>query len=432
MTAPLFSPEDLAGISMLLRPARSEFERVYPGDPSDRQPVHSVYGGAHLFSAGTPAKLSRVALSILNTHAPDPGKLTEILGWALSEEQARSVHRRIIAKLEREAVEDYRIDFEDGYGPRSDAEEDGHAVQAARETAAALADGKLPPFFGIRIKPLTSELFSRSLRTLSLYLGELASGTRTVPANFVVTLPKVTLPEEVSALCQALSAMERRLGLAPLSLRMEIMVETPQAVLSKEGRSALPELVRASRGRCVSAHFGAYDYTAALNITSADQRLSHPACDFARHVMQVSLAGTGVRVSDGATTLMPTGSEAEVREAWKTSYEDIRRALSLGYFQGWDLHPGQLPIRYAAVYSFFEEGKAQAAARLKAFLERAAKATLSGNVFDDAATGQGLLNFFLRGISCGALDESDASRAGLTPEGLSSRSFLRILESKRE
>ena len=55
----------------------------------------------------------------------------------------------------------------------------------------------------------------------------------------------------------------------------------------------------------------------------------------------------------------------------------------------------------------------------------------AGNVFDDAATGQGLLNFFLRGISCGALTEAEALATGLTLAELRGRSFVRILKGRR-
>jgi hypothetical protein len=102
-----------------------------------------------------------------------------------------------------------------------------------------------------------------------------------------------------------------------------------------------------------------------------------------------------------------------------------------GFYQGWDLHPAQLPVRYAAVYSFFLEGLGAASTRLKNFIEKAAQATRVGEVFDDAASGQGLLNFFLRGISCGAITEGEAQKAGLTLAELQTRSFLKILEGRR-
>jgi citrate lyase beta subunit len=414
-----------------------------------RQPVHTVYGGAHLFRADTTRKLGDLALRAMDEHAPDAAALARAVG--LPDDLAGAVHARVAAKLRREPVEDLRIDFEDGYGARPGAEEDGHAAAAAREVARGVAAGSLPPFLGIRVKALDEEVRDRSLRTLDVFLSTLvAEAGPALPAGFVVTLPKVSMPEQVAALADVLTAHEGALGLAGGAIRIEIMVETPGALVGPDGGIALPRLVAAGRGRCDAAHFGAYDYTASLGITAAHQRLSHPACDFARHLMQVALAGTGVRLSDGATNVLPVPvhrpapggaplSEVEVEEnrravhaAWRLHYDHVRRALAQGYYQGWDLHPAQLPARYAAVYAFFLEGVDAAAARLRSFVERAARATLAGGVFDDAATGQGLLNFFLRAAAAGALTEEEAvARAGLSPEELRGRSFAAIAAGRR-
>src|SRR6202035_1458424 len=104
-----------------------------------------------------------------------------------------------------------------------------------------------------------------------------------------------------------------------------------------------------------------------------------------------------------------------------------RHSLVNGFYQGWDLHPGQLPSRYGTVYAFFLRSLPATSERLKNFISKAAQATLHGDTFDDAATGQGLLNFFLRGVNCGALTEQEALATGLTIDELRSRSFLKIL-----
>jgi hypothetical protein len=207
--------------------------------------------------------------------------------------------------------------------------------------------------------------------------------------------------------------------------------------------------VEASEGRCVAAHFGVYDYTASNNITAQYQSMVHPACDFARTVMKVSLAGTGIWLSDGATNIMPVGpnrpkdgkglSEKQktenrkvVQRIWKLNFEHINHSLMNGYYQGWDLHPAQLPVRYAAVYNFFLKELESSSKRLKTFMEKAAQATLIGDVFDDAATGQGLLNFFLQGIGCGAIKEEEVAATGLSIAEIRSRSFVRILKGRRK
>jgi citrate lyase beta subunit len=419
-----------------LRRANAAFARAYPGEGSERQPVHTVYGGAQLFVHDTAKKLGARALRLLDENAGGPLEFAEALGvrapeGGKAEEWARVLLDRVRAKLQREAVEDFRIDFEDGYGIRGDAEEDADARRVAHELAKGARLGTLPPFVGLRVKSLSNELAERSLRTLDLCVATLAAQAGGLVPGFVLTLPKITSVVQVAEFERALGRLERRTGLARGALRFELMVETPQSILDRQGRAALPALVAAARGRCAGAHFGTYDYTASLSITAAHQVMTHPACDFAKHVMQVSLAGTGIPLSDGATAVMPVGDRAAVRRAWRRHFEDVRASLRQGFYQGWDLHPGQLVSRYAAVFSFFLEGLAPASQRLRNFVEKAAQATLVGDVFDDAATGQGLLNYFLRGVSCGALTPEEAASTGLSLDEIRTRSFLAILKGRR-
>jgi citrate lyase beta subunit len=432
------TPEILEPIVAQLQRANRAHDAHFPGDSPARQPVHSVYGGAQLFKSDTPAKLGALALDMIRAYTPDAASFAECLSLP-SGQLANSVFERTVAKLQREPVEDYRIDFEDGYGNRTDAEEDGHAVSTAQAMARAVA---LPFFVGIRIKPLTEVLRSRSIRTLDLFLTALLAESGTLPANFAITLPKITVPEQVTALVRLLDTLEARLGLQPGAIRIELMIETPQVIIDRSGSVAIARLLDAAEGRCRCLHFGPYDYTASLNIGSAT--LSHPACDFARHVLQVSTAGRGVAIADGPTNIMPipphrkpanaeqmAENRVVVHRAMRLHFDNVRRSLAHGFYQGWDLHPGQLPTRYAAVYAFFLESFEGAAARLRNFVEKAAQATMVGDVFDDAATGQGLLSFFLRGINCGAFTEQEASAAGLTIDELRGRSFLEILKNRR-
>jgi citrate lyase beta subunit len=455
-------PEDSAkSINDQLSRANLETASLYPGETNLRQPVHTVYGGAHLFKADTAARLGTLARRSLEQFAPDAATLASATGMLDAVDSnaatqasrgalAETIYARVLEKLKREPVEDFRIDFEDGYGNRPDAEEDGHATAAATEVATGLRDGTLPPFIGIRIKPFNEELRARSVRTLDIFLSTLVEkcGGR-LPPNFVVTLPKITSPAQVAALAGIYDLLERQLGLDAGALRFEMMIETTQSIISASGEIALPLLLRAARGRCTAAHFGTYDYTAACQITAAHQHMLHPACDFAKHMMQVSFAGTGVWLSDGATNIMPVAphraAEGEqlspeqtrenartVHRAWRLHFEHVRHSLVGGFYQGWDLHPAQLPTRYAAVYSFFLESLDAASERLRNFVEKAAKATLVGDVFDDAATGQGLLNYFLRATNCGAITEDEATRlSGLTPEELRSGSFVKILNGRQ-
>ncbi|HEX7837808.1 MAG TPA: hypothetical protein VF469_10115 [Kofleriaceae bacterium] len=427
-----------------VRRAQARVSQRYPGDSGARQPVHTVYGGAHLFSSDTARKLGELALRALDAYAPDARTFAEAIG--LPGELAPKVYDRVRDKLGREPVEDFRIDFEDGYGNRPDDEEDGHAVAAAKQVAAGMVAGTLPPFLGIRVKPLSGELAARSLRTLDVFLTELLGTTKgTLPANFVVTLPKIQSRTDVEVLVEVFEQLEDRLDIENGALRVEFMVETTQSIFDPQGRSILPRLSRAAGGRLTGAHFGTYDYTANCDITAAHQRMRHPACDFAKHMMKVAFAGTGVMLSDGATNIMPVGphrgpnlseeqqraNRAAVFAAWRLHADDTRHSLINGFYQGWDLHPAQLPTRYGAVYGFFLEGLAAASERLRNFVDKAAQATLVGDVFDDAATGQGLLNYFLRGIACGAVTEQEALATGLSLEEIREKSFVKIMAARR-
>lgn len=448
MTTMSLSAETIYRALAPLDRAAAEVARAYPGDRVGRQPVHTVYGGAHLFRADTARKLGAVALRALDEYAPDAATFATVFGLG---PEAETIRARVVDKLTREPVEDLRIDFEDGYGVRPDAEEDAHAVAAAGEVVKGMAAKTLPPFLGIRIKPLDPELRARSVRTLDLFLTTLVAKTegRVLPEGFVVTLPKITTPEQVRALADVLDAIEPLLDIAPGTIGIELMIETTQSMFSASGEVALVSLLESARGRCRAAHFGAYDYTANCNIIAAHQRLTHPACDFARHLMQVAYARTGIWLSDGATNVLPVArhraapgaalSQAQVLEnrevvqgAFRLHYDNVRHALVHGFYQGWDLHPAQLPVRYAAIYAFFLEGLALATDRLKNFVEQAARATRVGEMFDDAATGQGLLNVFLMAVSSGAITEGEAASAtGLSVTELRSRSFAKILDNRR-
>jgi len=457
-----------------LKTANNAFQKIYPGDRPERQPVHTLYGGANLFKFDAAQALGQRALDIFNLYAPDFlvfGKVFGLQGIAdlpksatassvkkiyekLSADKRKQhpaylsyeVYHKVITKLKQEAIEDFRIDFEDGFGNRSNEEEDATAVQAAKEVALGMKKKTLPPFIGIRIKPFTEEMKERGLRTLDIFITTLVNETKgKLPNNFVVMLPKVTIPEQPAALASLMDSMETQLKLPKGILKMEMMVETTQSIMSSEGTNPLRKFILASKGRCIAMHFGTYDYTASCSITARYQEMDHPVCDFAHHVTKVALGHTGIWLSDGATNTMPIGphrgekltkqQQQENREvvhrAWKKGYDHIRHSLWNGFYQGWDLNPAQFPMRYAAVFAFFLESYDDAVERLKTFVDKAARATLIGDVFDDAATGQGLLNYFLQALNSGAITEKEMLATGLSLQEIRSRSFKYILENRK-
>jgi citrate lyase beta subunit len=408
-------------------------------------PVHVVYGGAQLYRADSAEKLGNLARRVMETWGHDDATFAKLVGLREGAD-AGELARRVREKLDRDPVEKTCIDFEDGYGLRPDDEEDIDAVRTANELAQAVR-GK-GPIVGIRIKALTRQTGERGARTLELFLTTLARATSgALPNGFTVTLPKVIEASEVSALAGLLALHESRLGFAQDSIGIELMVETPRAIVDPDGRIALPSLVAAARGRCVAAHLGAYDLTASLGVTAGHQRLDHPACTLARVLMQMSLAGTGVVVVDGATTVLPIPTHREtagapltetqreenmrdVHSAWELHARGVTSALALGIHQGWDLHPAQLPARFGAVYAFYLAERTAMAERLRSFVAKATQATRSGRIFDDAATGQGLLEFFARGVACGALFDDDVKATGLTMDELEGRSFAKIITAR--
>ncbi|MCA9796811.1 MAG: phosphoenolpyruvate kinase, partial [Candidatus Eremiobacteraeota bacterium] len=165
------SQDDLSPVLSHLERANRAYTAIYPGESSDRQPVHTVYGGAQLFVADRTVRLGEAARRVFEEVITEPEQLmAELEPGRHSPELARRLYQRVREKLEREPVEDFRIDFEDGYGNRPDEEEDGHAVKAAQEVALGHRQGSLSPFIGIRLKPFNEELKRRSIRTMDLFL----------------------------------------------------------------------------------------------------------------------------------------------------------------------------------------------------------------------------------------------------------------------
>jgi citrate lyase beta subunit len=354
----------------------------YPGEPAGRQPVHTVYVPAHRYGPELLADWGARAREIFAQRGDELGLDSEIVS-------------RVRRKLAEEPIEDLRIDFEDGYGHPGDEAEDAAAVDCGRTLAASAA----PPFVGIRFKSFEQATRRRGIRTLDLFLGGLLSGGE-LPPGFVVTLPKVTAVEQVAVAAEILGTLEKAYGLAERALRFEVQIETSQSIVDTDGTVAVARIIQAADGRCGGLHYGTYDYSAGLGIAAAYQSMEHPAADFAKAFMQVSAAGTGVRLSDGSTNRLPVGDA--VLEGWREHLRLVRRSLERGFYQGWDLHPHQLPTRFAATYAFFRDGLPSAAARLHDYATAA-----EGGILDEPATAQALATFLCRGLDCGALDESE-------------------------
>jgi citrate lyase beta subunit len=382
----------MAELDRRLADADAALAADYRGDRGVRQPVHTVYVPADRYDAGTVADWGTEARAALDEHAGSAADLAKILAADITDE----LYERVRAKLDREPIEDLRIDFEDGYGNRPDDEEDAAAIAAAR----TLAAGPQTPYYGLRIKSLEAPTRHRGVRTLGLFLEHLpAAGD-----GFVVTLPKVTSVEQVEAMVLVCETFEQRYGVP--RLKFEIQVETPQAILGADGTALIARMIKVGGERVTGLHYGTYDYSASLGIAAAYQSMEHPVADHAKDVMQLAAAGTGVFVSDGSTNVLPVG--AAVHDAWRLHFRLVRRSLARGIYQGWDMHPAQLPTRFAATYLFYREGFDQAAQRLRAYLGEGESGYL-----DEPATAAALAGFVLRGIECGALETTEFDLADL-------------------
>ena len=376
----------------------------FPGERAGRQPVHTVYVPADRFHAGLVGEYGVAATQVVDAHEE---ALLGLLGGD------RDLLDRVRDKLAREPVEDLRIDVEDGYGTRLDDEEDADVRRAAGALRSAIDAGTAPPYVGIRFKGFEAPTRARGVRSLVLFLGALVADGP-LPDGFVVTLPKVTAVEQVEALVHTLGRLEGALGLGERALRFEIQVETPQSILGPDGTALVALMVHAAGGRCTGLHYGTYDYSAYCGVAAAHQSLEHPVADHAKAVMQAAAAGTGVRLSDGSTNVLPVGDADQVEAAWANHLRLVRRSLERGYYQGWDLHPAQLPTRFAATFGFYRDGLATATARLRTYVERR-----DSGVLDEPATARALADFLLRGLDCGALsDDEVAAGTGLDGDGL--------------
>lgn len=369
----------------------------FGGDTRGRQPVHTCYIPADRYHHLAHREWGDIALDTLMSH----GKRARHFAHTIDPDSdadsdaIEQVWPAIISKLENEPIEDLRVDFEDGYGRRSDAEED-EAVARAIEGIATHAT----PFIGARIKSFEAVTRARSLRTLEMLVAGLAG--HGMPDEFVITLPKVSAIEQVAVMVDACLVLEKEHGLQSGSLKFEIQIEMPQAILGSDGRVPAAGMIDAAEGRLTAFHYGTYDYSAAIGVSAAFQTLDHPAADFAKSVLQVVTAQTGVRVSDGSTNIIPVGDSEQVKQAWQNHFALVRRALERGIYQGWDLHGSQLPTRFAAVFTFYREHAAKAAERLRAYLDRAETGTM-----DEPATAIALAGYFLRGVDAGAITNAE-------------------------
>ena len=414
-------PEDfLDRIDQQLGDTDTFLARCYPGEDARRQPVHTVYVPADRYTADLPRQWGTAARTLVDQHGGIEALCADL---GLSAELVDQVAPRVLTKLENEPIEDLRLDFEDGYGNRADDVEDAEAVRSAAELAAAVTAGEAPAFIGLRFKCFEAPTRRRGIRTLDLFLGTLLAALDELPHGLVITFPKVSTVSQVEAMVLVCEQLERMHGLPVGRLRFEVQVETPQLILGADGRAPVATVIHAGEARVSALHYGTYHYSALLQVSAEYQSAAHPAADFAKEVMQVATAGTGVHVADGSTNILPVGSAEDVRASWRLHAGLVRRSLERAYYQGWDMHPGHLPTRFLVNFAFYREGFPRAARRLSDYVAKTGSGAL-----DEPATARALARYIYRGFSCGALDETEL----ITSTGLDGDALAALARPKSD
>lgn len=375
------------------------------------QPLHTVYIPADRLEPDIVRQWGDAAAQA----AREAGGLVAI-AHAMGVESGNSttLSARVAQKLAEQPIEDLRVDFEDGYGYRSDEEEDAAALRAGEVLAAILAGPLAPDRVGLRVKPLDRRGAQRGSRTLRLFLRSFlaASGPSAEMSRVRVTLAKVMNQSQVRVLDEVCLAIESEHDLVPGALGVELQVEVPHVIGGVTPEDALVTLSRHPRVRAL--HFGTYDYTSAQGILPSQQRSTHPVARHATRVMQVAAAINVIEVCDGSLNRLPVGDAEQRIAAWNAHAEMVRDGLQTGLPQGWDLHPAQLITRYLAAFDVLRAEAPDAQRRLRAALGLGHDAA-AGAVLDEPATLRMLGALLARAIRRGAL-AADELAPGLSLE----------------
>lgn len=409
-----------------------------------RQPVHTLYMPADKFFAqlsdGASAdssnpiaeyvKLARQqARAALGEHDSFRAGIEELGKTVGLEPQASAdVAALVEHKLATQPIEDLRIDLEDGFTQRAvpdedrDADEDVYALRAADALAlwALTEDESLPSFAGIRFKSFDPLTRARGIRTLTLVLARLhergalehlygPNADESRQRALRLTFPKVQSHHQVEVLVELLQLIENQYGLPEgCAIRFEIQVETPQSIVGINGESEAVRLMTAAGSRCLSLHYGTYDYSAFLGVDAAYQSMEHPVADFAKDTLQVACSAVGVELSDGSTNRIPVGDAESMRAAWALHFRLVQRHLARGIRQGWDLHPAQLLTRHLATIAYFRDQWEQSAERLRDYV-----AGDQSRWMDEPATAKAMSSYLRRAYQAGAVTSDDLAAYNL-------------------
>lgn len=276
-------------------------------------PVHTWYVVAGDFHADHVRDTGRAAEALILEHAEE---FLAVLGGD------DALMGRVLHKLATEPVEDLRLDFTPWTGDRV-------VDRAAASWSSAAAGGDLPASAGIRIPALGPDTRGRAVRTLGRFL----DGVGEIPPGFVVTVRTVTGVAQAEALVHLAERIEKELT---GELRFEVQLESPQAVVGRDGGLEVVRLLEAARDRIVAVQVVPDGF--------GPERLH----DQALGLVQLATHGRGLRVVDGAAVRIGRGDT--VVDVWTRHLAQVARALEHGLPQGRDVHPAALPSRYAASF----------------------------------------------------------------------------------
>ena len=334
--AELLRGSDLAALDARLESTDQLLETRFPGDDGRRQPVHTVYVPADRYHPDLPAQWGAAAAACVEARR-DRGGLAAPPGW-IDGSPPRSPLASC-AKLAAEPIEDLRLDFEDGYGPRPDDEEDARR----RGDGEPLADAA-PPGPRRRCRPAVQVLRGADPPPRATHPRPVprhpARRPAACPTGWSSRCPRSARSSQVAGHGRRSAGGSRRRRTPRRSLRFEIQVETPQLIIGADGTRPV---AAADPRRWRAGHRPALRHLRLQRLAAASPRptrpCDHPAADFAK---QVDAGGRRRHRGAPVRRLHQRAAgrrPAQVHAAWRLHAGLVRRALERGFYQGWDLHP---------------------------------------------------------------------------------------------
>ncbi len=357
---------------------------------------HTFYGGAQLFQVNTLEKCAQKSLAFFRQVFPSVLELSQFLAEDdFTSEQMKLIFSRLEKKLNTSAIEDFRIDFEDGLGLRSGAEEDFFAQKAGEIVCDVRQNfsGRI----GLRLKSPERATLQRCKRTFKIFFDAFfKQGNNLKPDGFfIVTLPKVKNSKSIQHFVNFVRQYCRKKKISSAFFKYEIMVETAEIARSIHRIAPLSKITDYLGTRLLGLHIGIYDYLSELGVPPSAQGQNHFFIQQLEYFLVSNFSH--LEISDGVNQSIPnSGNLMEAMKILKCQYRLNLEKMDRGINRGWDIHPFQLVARYLALICFFEKNTANMQQRYENFTNSNQKAQKLGVIFDDAASMRGVESFLER------------------------------------